>query len=298
MDLNDVGIFVEVVEASSFSGAARRLGVPANTVSRRMKMLEEGLGVRLLHRSTRKLILTDAGQSLYDRCNVQVSDLKDLARQFVGGSQEPSGRVRVAAPADFFDVFQMGWVSDFLQANSKVHLDFILSDNHADLIAEGIDVAFRAGPLPESSVIARKISTGRMVLAASPQYVGARGIPLDVYSLADHVCIRSSSAANHKAWRLQGRDGLANVGTTGRFSANTAQAQLKAAVAGLGICLLPASLLRKNLEDGSLVPILPDYGSATSDFCLVYPSRRQIPLAVKTFADHALRYLQAQASMG
>ncbi|MDB5983662.1 MAG: LysR family transcriptional regulator [Pseudomonas sp.] len=292
LDLNDIAIFVQIVDAGSFVGAARRIGVPSNTLSRRIKQLEENLEVRLLHRSTRKLVLTEAGQSLYERSAAQISQLIEVSREFVGGSQVPAGRVRVAAPADFFEIFLMSWIEDFLARYPKVHLDFVLSDERSDLIAEGIDVAFRAGVLPDSSLVARRISTGRQMLAASPAYLQAHGAPVDIDALADHACIRSSDASGQKAWQLVGPHGPVQISVSGRFSANTAQAQLKAAAAGLGICLLPEAILRGSLKAGLLVEVLAGYGRPNNDFSLVYPSRRQIPAAVTAFVEHAVVHLQ------
>jgi len=295
MDLNNMAMFVQIVDAGSFADAARRTGVPPNTLSRRITQLEESLEVRLLHRSTRNLVLTDAGQLLYERCAPQLNELLEVSRQFLDGNREPTGKVRVAAPADFFEVFLMSWVKDFLTLNPKVQLDFVLSDNRSDLIAEGIDVAFRAGPLPDSSLVARKIGAIRQVLAASPEYLQTHGVPWEVEALADHVCICSTHATIQKTWQLVGPTGPVQIGITGRFYANTARAQLKASVAGLGVCLLPEPILRTSLASGQLIPVLPQYESPNSDFSLVYPSRRQIPSAVTAFVEHAAAHLQADA---
>lgn len=145
LDLNDIAMFVQVVRGGSFAEAARRLGMPPNTVSRRIQQLEANLGTRLLQRSTRKLTLTSAGQDFHERCAGAVDGLLEAGQELMTGSGEPSGLVRVAAPADFFDFFEMEWVTEFLAAHPRVRLDFVLSDAKADLIAEQIDVAFRGG---------------------------------------------------------------------------------------------------------------------------------------------------------
>lgn len=293
-DLNDVALFVQIVDAGSFAGAARRTGAPSNTLSRRMKLLEEAMGVRLLHRSTRKLVLTGAGETLYERSASQVIELIEVSRQLAQGSQEPTGRIRVAAPADFFEVFQMDFVADFLSRYPKVELDFVLSDLRTDLIAEGIDLAFRSGALPDSSLVARKVSTGRRILAASQRYLDLYGTPEDVRALGEHACIRPSHSSTQTHWNLIGPQGAIQVGVSGRFCANTAQSQLKAAMAGLGICLLPEPILRSSLNAGHLVQLLPDYSQQNSDLSIVYPSRKQIPLAVSVFVTQAVAHLQEQ----
>ncbi|MFC6299007.1 LysR family transcriptional regulator [Pseudomonas sp. CCM 7893] len=293
-DLNDVAVFVQIVDAGSFAGAARRTGTPPNTLSRRVKQLEEIMGVRLLHRSTRKLVLTDAGEALYERSANQVMDLMEVSRQLVQGNQEPTGRVRVAAPADFFEIFQMDFVAGFLAQYPKVRLDFVLNDQRADLIAEGIDLAFRSGALSDSSLVARKISTGRRILAASRTYLDAYGTPENVYALGEHACIRTSPSSAQTHWHLVGPQGSLQIDVSGQFCASTAQSQLKASIAGLGICLLPEPILRSSLVSGHLVQVLPSYSQQNNDLSILYPSRKQIPLAVSTFVVQAIAHLQEQ----
>jgi LysR family transcriptional regulator AphB len=296
LDLNEVAMFVQVVQAGSFAGAARRLGMPANTLSRRVGQLEQHLGVRLLQRSTRKLVLTDAGRSLHDRSAAQVHELIDAARHLAGDSQEPSGAVRVAAPADFFDVYPMERIAEFLQQYPGVQLDFLLSDGRDDLIDKGIDVAFRGGDLPDSSLVARRINTVFQVLAASPDYLQNHGIAQTVEELSTHECIRPVRPAASTVWNLDGPQGTVSVEVSGRFCANTAQAQLKAALAGLGICLLPLPFLRESLQTGRLIQILPDNGRFKNGLNIVYPSRRQVPLAVSRFVEQIVRHLESDAS--
>lgn len=293
-DLNDIAIFIQIVDAGSFAAAARRSGVPANTLSRRIKQLEEHMGVRLFHRSTRKLALTDAGKSLYRQSATQINELSEVSRQLSSGSGEPTGRIRIAAPSDFFEIFQMEFVADFLSRYPKIHLDFALSDQRVDLIAEGMDLAFRAGVMPDSSLVARKINTGRRILAASQKYLDTYGVPKDIYALSQHTCILPTHAQGQSTWYLDGPLGGAQIVITGRFSANTAQAQLKAAINGLGICFLPEPILRASLRGSLLVEVLSDYDQQNNDLFIVYPSRNQIPLAVRKFVEEAIAHLQGE----
>ncbi|MNL95639.1 HTH-type transcriptional regulator DmlR [compost metagenome] len=293
-DLNDIAIFIQIVDAGSFAGAARRMGVPANTLSRRIKQLEQYMGARLFHRSTRKLSLTDAGHSLYGQSATQINTLSEVSRQLLAGSGEPTGRIRIAAPSDFFEIFQMDFVADFLSRYPKIHLDFALSDQRVDLIAEGMDLAFRAGIMPDSSLVARKINTGRRILAASQTYLDTYGIPIDIYALTHHLCILAPNVSGQSTWHLDGPLGAAQIVISGRFSASTAQAQLKAAINGLGICFLPEPILRSSLKGGALVEVLADYDQQNNDLFIVYPSRNHIPLAVRTFLDEAVAHLQGE----
>jgi len=293
-DLNDLAIFIQIVDAGSFAAAARRTGAPANTLSRRIKQLESHMGVRLLHRSTRKLVLTDAGKLLYGKSATQINDLAEVSRQLTGGAREPTGRLRVAAPADFFEVFKMSFVADFIARYPKVSLDFVLSDQRIDLIAEGVDLAFRSGVMSDSSLVARKINPGCRVLAASPRYLKTQGVPTDVHGLSEHSCIFSSHPSGQSTWHLVGPMGATQISVTGRFSASTAHAQLKAATAGLGICFLPEPILRSSLRSGELVEVLCEYGQQSNDLFIVFPSRNQIPLAVSKFVEEAVSHLHEE----
>ena len=287
LDLNDVAIFVQVVRCGSFAEASRRLGVPPNTLSRRVQQLEAQLGTRLMQRSTRHLTLTSAGQVFLERCSGAVEGLMDAGEELQAVNQEPSGLVRVAAPADFFDFFAMEWLTEFLTAHPKVRVDFVLSDGRADLIADRIDVALRGGILEDSSLFARKVlDAGNDGLVASPAYVARQGVPDTLQDLADHDCLVFSHPSGKATWRVTGPDGAqAEVQVAGRFSGNTAQALRKAALAGLGIALLPSTLTQRDLRAGLLVPVLPQYHRQGHGVHMVYPSRRYLPLAVSAFMD-------------
>lgn len=284
LDLNDVALFVQVVRCGSFAEAARRLGLPSNTVSRRIQQLEAQLGTRLMQRSTRKLTLTSAGQAFHERCAGAVDGLAEAGQELMTGSQEPSGLVRVAATADFFDFFPMEWIADFLAAHPRVRLDFVLSDAKADLIAEQIDVAFRGGPLRDLGYVGRQLLGARSDgMVASPAYLAARGTPATLQDLADHDCVTPPHPSGHATWRLAGPDGEEEVQVTGRFSGNTAQSLRKATLAGLGIALLPPAMARLDVQAGRLVPVLPQYQRTAAGLSVLYPSRRQLPLAVSAF---------------
>jgi len=273
VDLNDIALFVQVVRSGSFAGAARRLTV-----------LD---GTRLLQRSTRKLTLTSAGEAFQERCASAVDGLIDAGQELMTGHHEPSGLVRVAAPADFFDFFRMEWVADFLAAHSRVRLDFVLSDARADLIAERIDVAFRGGVLRDSGYVGRQVlRDGNDVLVASPTYLAARGSPDTLQDLQNHDCVSFAHPSGHATWRLTGPDGVdEEVQVAARFSGNTAQALRRATVAGLGIALLPHAITAFDLQAGRLVPVLPHYRCVGYGLNVLYPSRRHLPLAVSAFID-------------
>jgi LysR family transcriptional regulator AphB len=295
MDLNDVALFVAVVRAGSFAEAARRLGMPANTASRKVQQLERHLGVRLMQRSTRRLVLTDAGQTFFAQCADQVESLADAAKQLADGNQEPSGKIRIAAPTDFFSWFPTELITTFLVDYPKVRLEFELNDARADLLGESIDVAFRAGKVIEPNLIARQIGRSRASLVASPAYLSGRPAPASVAELVEHDCITSPTrSSTHATWRLDGPEGEAEIAVSGRFQANHSQAQLRAALAGLGIALLPTLVTAAHLKSGKLLAVLPDHGLDEIGVYFVYLSRRQQPRAVTAFIDFATTALRSQ----
>ncbi len=295
LDLNDVAVFVQVVRAGSFAEASRRLGVPPNTLSRRVAQLEDRLGTRLMQRTTRQLSLTSAGQEFHDRCAPAVDGLADAGEQVMSGRQEPSGLVRVAAPADFFDFFPMEALAVFLTATPRVRVEFVLSDARSDLIAERIDVAVRGGVLEDSTLHARRVlDAGQDLLVASPAYVAARGQPGSLQELAAHDTLAFNHPSGRSTWQLRGPEGVdMEVQVSGRYSANTAQALRRAALAGLGIALLPSTLTRRELRAGLLVPVLPQYHRPGHGVHLVFASRRHLPSAVAAFIDAVSREFDA-----
>lgn len=294
IDLNQIALFVQVVQSGSFVQAARRLGMPPATLSRQVAQLEDALAARLLQRTTRKLSLTDAGRTLFEQSVDQIDTLRAAADTLSQDRKTPKGVVRIAASAGFFDFFSMEWVAEFLQQYSEVRVEFVLSDTMADLVGEGIDVAFRgSSELPDSSLVARKLASGALVLVASPAYLAARGTPSTLNDLSDHECIRAVHASGPVPWRLIGPNGPVSVPASGRFSANTGPAQRAAAVASLGICLLPRSAVVDNMRSGELVEVLPGVASNVGNLYVVYSSRRHVPRAVTAFVDMTIQRLAA-----
>lgn len=289
VDLNNVALFVQVVRAGSFAEAARRLGVPANSASRRVQELERDLGVRLMQRSTRRLTLTDAGQTFFTKCVDQIETLTQSALDLAEGSEAPRGKVRVAAAADFLNWFSVAFVGEFLATYPKVQLEFVLSDMRADLLGEGIDIAIRAGKEIEPHLVARQMGWIHWTLVASPAYIDARGVPDSPAALSTHDCITwPTGPSGYITWQLEGPDGEVEISVTGRFHANNAQAHLNAALAGLGIALVPTAMAIAQIESGRLQKVLPEFGLRVGVY-VVYLSRRQLPRSVSTFIEFAMK---------
>lgn len=290
IDFNDIALFVQVARCGSFSEAGRRLGMPPNTVSRRIQELEEHLGSRLMQRSTRKLTLTDAGQQLHDRCAEAVDSLQQASQDLTAGRKVPSGLVRVASTANFLDFYTPETAAAFLEQYPQVRLEFLLDDAIVDLIADRIDVAFRSGADNETGYIAQRMPVPPIALFASPDYVGKHGSPRTLAELARHRCLTVPHQSSRALWRLHGPEGVEEqVEVGGPFAVGSARGLHQAAVAGLGIALLPSVITADDIARGALVPILPQYSRSNQSLCVVYPSHRQVSPAVKVFVASVMR---------
>jgi DNA-binding transcriptional LysR family regulator len=293
LDLNEVRMFVQVVRAHSFAEAARRLGVPPNTLSRRIRQLEAGLDTRLMQRSTRKLTLTAAGSAFFERCAPAVDGVVDAGKELAGVSQTAGGTVRIAAPADFLDFFKIEWVMQFLALYPKIRLDFVLNDARADLIAEAIDVAFRGGSVSDQHLVFCRLMPQSVMMVASPAYTRSRGKPKTLEELSRHDCLTVSGRPGPVAWNLHGPGGREEVKVSGRFRANSARILLKSCLAGLGIAFLPEVLIVAHIHAGRLVHVLPEYRLEGADLNVILPTSQQIPAAVSVFAQFAAEKLQS-----
>jgi DNA-binding transcriptional LysR family regulator len=250
-----------------------------------MQQLEAAARVRLMHRSTRKLTLTAAGQALYDRCAATIEELSNATQEMIEGTQVPGGLIRVAATAGFFDVFPMKHLAEFLELYPRVRVEFVLEDAKTDLIAESVDVAIRSGRLLKSSSVGRKLVQAPSILVASPTYLAKNGSPADPRALAEHQCIVMARDSNRANWTLEGPSGSTEVTVSGRYHANSASAVMQAALAGLGIALLPSPVCIAEIQAGRLVRVLREHRHEAAAIYAAFPNRRHIPVAVSVFVD-------------
>lgn len=285
-DLNDLAMFVQVVRAGSFSEAARRLRMPANTLSRRIDQLEGKLGTRLLHRSTRKLAASAEGQALFERYAPALDQIFEIERLHAD-AQTPSGLVRVAAMAGLFEFFRMEWLVEFYARYPKISIEFLLDDTVTDLISERIDLALRMGIETGSGFKVRRLAPSAMILAASPAYLERRPGPRTLRELAAQDCLAISNRQGRHTWRLQGPRGSQEVPINSRFAVNDMRVLAQACVAGLGIALLPQLIVEPIIAQGKLIRVLPTYRrtSTSLGLQLVFTSRPPVPPAVAAFAE-------------
>ncbi len=292
MDLNDIVVFTKVAETKSFTGAADVLGLPKSTVSRKLAQLEERLGVRLVQRTTRKLALTDIGEMYYERCSRIVHDVV-AAEQLVTDMQAtPRGRLRITATVDFATRWVGDIVASFLAQHPDIYIELQASDEVVDLIEAGFDVAVRFGPMPESTLIARRLCSLTLVLAASPAYVAAKGgiKTIDELDAVEHVLFTPTTAT--QAWTLHDGGELTHeFGRPARFASNNYGAVRDVALAGGGVALLSEFMIADDLAAGRLVRVLPDWHTRVTEVHAVYPARHNLPPRLTLFLDHLARAL-------
>ena len=282
-DLNDLDVFCRVVERMSFSRAAADLGVPASSVSRRLARLEESLGVRLLQRTTRKLSLTESGRAYYGEISRALSDIESAETSLQATQGTPRGRVRVTTVSE---PFVEGLLYDFLERFPDVSLEIDKSHRIVDLVAEGFDVAIRAGTLPDSSLVAHRLLTSGPIVVAARSYLERRGVPTSIADLRQHDCVVLGSSVAGATWTLQTPRGEARVGVTGRVAVNAFQAAVEACCRGLGLGLFARYFIESRLASGELLQVLPDVAPSPSGLWVVYPSRTLVAPAVRALIEH------------
>lgn len=287
--LDEIAVFVHVVQAGSFTAAARQRNVPKSTLSRAVSRLEETMRARLLQRSSRKIALTEAGRAFYDRAAPHVAGLRDAA-EALDAEDQPQGTLRITAPPESGAGFLGELLVRFTARYPLVRLDVDLSARAQNLIEEGFDVALRAAvAIDDPSLTARRILTPEVRLFASPAYLARRGVPATPEDLVDHECVLFRPVEGRNEWRLTGPDGEERVVTvTGRIGGNDFALVRAAAAAGAGIAMLPTFPAGRELDDGAVVRVLHGWSRPSASLYFVYPTGRHLPKKVVVFRDFVL----------
>lgn len=285
--LDDIALFLRVLDLGSISAAARSLDLSVALASQRLKRLEQQLGVRLLHRTTRRLHPTAEGSALAERGRALVDELEALTAELRRGGAEASGTLRMTASASFGRQYLSPLLPQFLARYPKVRINLDLSDSMKDLVSSGYDLAVRIGTLDDSSLVARRIATNRRVLCASPDYLARHGTPQVPDDLERHEClVLVGSQGRQDVWRMNDHDGCeVAVSVGGRFECNFGEALRDAALGGLGIALHSTWHVCDDLRSGRLRRVLPAYTVAESGIHAVMPQRRLVPPRVRAFVD-------------
>lgn len=286
MDFNEAAVFVKVVQAGSFSAAARQLGLPTSTVSTRVSRLERRLGVTLLQRTTRRLHLTEAGTAYYQHASLGLGHMLEAEAAIDEARKQPQGKLKVTAPADMGDSLLAGLIERTQREFPALSLELLLTDRYIDLVAEGVDVAIRTGTLRDSSLIAKPLGTIRWALFASREYLD-HAPPLDEpQQLHAHACVQFTPMGRD-AWDLSNGHHSLTIPLTGHIVANSIGVVRAMALNGQGVALLPTFVCKPGLVTGELVQVLPAWHGAADHVHLVYPRQRFMPPKLRAFIDLA-----------
>ncbi|MEI9922610.1 MAG: LysR family transcriptional regulator [Bradyrhizobium sp.] len=288
--LTSLTTFVRVVDSGGFSAAGRRLNMSTTMVSNHVHALEERLGARLLHRTTRKVSLTEVGKAYYDRCTQILADLEQ-ADDIAGALQStPRGTLRIYT-ATHMVPFVAPTVAEFLASYPEVKIDLTMGEREVDMIDEGFDLAIRLTPQANSSLIIRSLATWRHVLCCSPAYLEKHRAPQQLSELSDHNCMRHVLYPFGDDWHFDDPKGApASVRISGNLITNSGETLRLAAVQGNGIALIAGFLIGDDLQTGRLVRLLPDYRPAENTVNAVYPHRHHLSAKVRSFIDLLVRH--------
>ena len=286
--LNAIPCFLAVVEQQSFSEAARKLGLSKSAVSKRVNQLESALGVRLLQRTTRKISLTEAGEHYYQHACKAIYWARQADDIATSLQSSPAGKLKINVPMSFGRIRVAPLIPDFLHQYPGIEIDMVMDDKHVDLIEAGFDLAIRAGDLSDSTLIARKLTTSRSILCASPAYLRDRQHPVNPADLLDHNAISYSYSSEATEWTFCDETGCETVIVGGNYRVNNSEALLEAVLKNLGIGRLPDFVAQNYLQSGHLVQLLPQYQMPEKTIYAVLPGRTYMPARVRVFLDFLL----------
>lgn len=282
----EMRVFTGVVDAGSFVAAAENLGMSKAAVSRYVSDLEQRLGVRLLHRTTRKLSLTQEGELFLARCREILASIDASEAELSTRTDSASGLLKISVPVSFGIRHLAPLWSEFLAAHPRMSLDVQLADRVIDLVDEGFDLAVRIARLPDSSLVSRKLASTRLVLCASPAYLERRGAPQHPSELPQHEILGYSLLSMGDQWQFQGPEGPVTVKVRPRIWTNNGDTCVAAALSGTGIQLQPTFLVARELAAGELVEVLPQYRSVELGIYAVYPTRKFVLPKVRALVEY------------
>jgi DNA-binding transcriptional LysR family regulator len=293
-----IRLFNRVVEDGSFSAAGRRLGLTPSSVSRQIGALEKSLDARLLNRTTRKVSLTEAGAIYYQRTRRILTEIEE-ANEAVGIMRTaPQGTLKLSVPVVFGQRYIVPNMPEFLALYPEVSIELNVTDNYVDLIEEGADLAIRVGGGTQLSFVARKLATMHRVLCASPAYLDAHGEPAHPDDLVAHNCLCYNHRAGQVIWRFADDQGSYETQIEGNFAANNAGSIAAAAIAGMGLALLPVWMVGREIQEGCLQVVLPGYRAEIADFATevfaVYPHARHLSAKVRAYIDFIAEKFNAE----
>ncbi|MEH6442620.1 MAG: LysR family transcriptional regulator [Oceanospirillaceae bacterium] len=285
---NAIPIFVAVAQTGSFSGAAKKLELSKSAVSKRITLLENQLQARLIHRTTRKLSLTEAGERFYEHAKEVMQaaqNAEDAVAQLQG---EPYGKLKIQAPMSFGVLHIAPLIALFLKRFTQLEIDLVLDDKEVDIVANGYDICIRAGELKDSSLIARPLAPLRSVLCMSPDYPAITKL-VQPEDLSQENCILYRYSQDAAYWRFS-KDGEQQVKVSGNYRVNNSEALQKALISGAGIGRLPSFVAASAIQKGTLVTLFDDYEMPAKRLFAIYPERHYVPVKVRVFIDFVIEF--------
>ncbi|WP_248914778.1 LysR family transcriptional regulator [Pseudomonas moorei] len=294
--LESMSVLIAVVDSGSLSGAARQLGMPLATVSRKVAELESHLQTRLLHRTTRQLSLTEAGASYVAACRRILEDIAEVERAATGEYASPKGELVVTAPVVFGRLHLVPVIAEFLAHYPEIEINLMLTDRVVHLMEEHCDVAVRIGDLPDSSLMATQVGAVRRVVCASPDYLVTHGIPFKPADLAGHACITFEVLASVGAWVFGTGKSEMSVRVHSRLAVNTAEAAIDAAMLGVGVIRVLSYQVADALRKDALRVVLEPFESLPLPVSLVHKGQAPLPLKLRAFLDFVTPRLRARTA--
>jgi DNA-binding transcriptional LysR family regulator len=292
-NLNRMLLFAAVVESSSFSEAARRLGIGKSAVSMQVTRLEQELGVKLLNRTSRHLSLTEAGEHYYQSCARIAEEVNSANEQIKNLRHEVSGLLRITCPVGFGNKVLVPAIEDFLDQYRDVEIELDLNDKNVNLAEQGFDLAIRIAELPDSSMIARQLIDAPLVVCATPQYLKSNGIPTSIEDFNNHQWVLFSHTPTRLKYEYKGREYIIN--TKGRIKVNNETARLNLVLSNLGVSLMPIYDAWEAIQEGKLTQLLEKFDLPSVPITALYLDRKFLPKKITTFVDFMKNYLQQQA---
>ncbi|SEQ69168.1 regulatory helix-turn-helix protein, lysR family [Amphritea atlantica] len=285
MNYQDLFIFLKVVERGSFLSASESLSVPTSTVSRKVQQLENDLGYKLMHRSARKMVLTEAGVKFYNRCQPLFTELEYAAKELDDELAEPSGLLRVTAPVSLTNDLLAEWFFKFMERFPRINLELIVVNRNIDLVEEGIDVAFRIGDVRMQNWISRPLMESSFSVCASEDYLRRRGVPQHPQDLYQHTLIVTR---RNPVWNFSKGDETVKIVGDARMKVDELNIAARAAENGLGIVNLPDYVVTKSLIAGRLKKLMPGWQPHPREVHMLYPERKYIPGKVRLFIEFVM----------
>ena len=283
--LTAISVFCKVIETQSFTQAANQQNISVAMASKLVSQLEEHLKTRLLQRTTRKIVPTEAGMLYYQRCQAILLDLSEADSSISNMTTSLQGNLLISVPRDFGLLYISPNLPKFIELHPNLHVEIEFEDKRVDLVAEGYDLALRIGYMQDSSLVARKISSSPMHFVASPSYLEARGTPLTPDDLEYHQGLLYKSSLNQVHWQSTKANQIQRYKIQSKVVSNNGMALLEMTKAGLGISNSPSFFVKDALASGELVEILSEYKQKPLDIYVVYPNRRHLPAKVRAFIE-------------